>query len=471
MPLLRVFGTCVLLLSAACSTGQQSGAAAPDPAATASPTPPPLVQAWQRPDLRAVTRPVLSEGSLLLYTLEEGFLQLTSLDPRNGATRWQREATDSGITAGVAFGVTVSDGKAFFLRQDEQGGYAQLVAVQIRDGEELWATDRSAGWLDMPSLCKDDAGELCAGAYLDGQRALLRVSVADGQLRPATPRQEPAGRGLADELRDVGERSPDILARITDAGEPVWRRSATDVFGGHDVTSDSGWSFLESDGLYVGMLGRRQPERDSTDPFVLGASVLAGFEKANGATRWVRPDVAFGCNGSLSDHGEAGEEGPLFYLCRFTGTVTRKGDERVVSDDMTAVVEGFDPQTGAATWSVDLGRVPGLAIGEPPALRLPDGRVVVRAADSTATALDLRTGLAETVPGSTRGWCPRENRYETGDGVAFNNKRNGQELLVPCRADGAPVDLPDSLEGPFGVRHDDLLVWADLDGLSAARAG
>lgn len=462
----------VLLLCTACSSDGTSTPAS----AAASPAAPRVQQAWVREGVRSVTRPIETHGRLLMYEVRAGGLFLIALDPRSGKTLWEREATDSGITGGVAFSVTAVDDKVFYLRHVERG-LAQLVAVDVRHGSERWATTTAPGWLDMPVLCEDDRVHLCAGAFVDGERTLVRVRVDDGRLTRVGAGKQ-LGRSLGVGLRDTGGSSADVLARTTADGTVAWSRPAAELFGGHDVTSEQGWYFGRTDTLYVGHLGRRQPQQShESTSHRLGDHVMAGFERATGQPRWAEPDTSYRCSGSIDAHLDpeeaaddaARQPGP-FFRCRYTGTVSRVDAERIYSDDMRATIEGFDPATGRTTWSVDVGGVPALAGGEPAPMGLSDGRVVLPTLDGGAIALDLMTGQTEDVAPDLRGWCAIPNDYETDDQVAFNNERVGQDWLVPCRADGQLTQTPLELDGRYGTRFDDLLVWADDQGVRAVRA-
>ena len=448
--------TGLLLSAAGCSRG----------GATSRPEAP-LAEgvAWERPDLRPVTRPVVVDDQVLLYALRDGTLRLTSLDGRSGKTRWEQDASVSGLPGGVALNIPVIAGTAFFLRAATGGSTAaRLTAVVVATGEQRWSSDRAAAWDAIPAPCAKDTA-LCGSASAGTEPTLLRVDASDGRTTvTAGPTDEPdgqaAGRRLSEYLIDPGGRAPEEVARVTEEGAELWRRPVSELFGGLDVTSDSGWYFFESGELSVGQLG---PKREFTDAVKLGGGAVAGFERDTGRARWAERGTDL-CSGALDDLVGHADEGGSLVRCRPTGIVRLVDGEVEVNPAFSVTLEGYDPGTGRTTWSTALGRVPALAGGDPSPVLLDEDRVVLSTRDGKATSVHLRTGATQDVAGSTTGWCSSSEDFQLAGQLRFSER-----MLSPCRVDGAPGASLSGLDPHYGYQVAGLTVWAGPDGVAGAR--
>lgn len=468
---LRVVLLLVLLLAAGCSSaGEPPDAAGSDRAP--SDTGSALAPAWSRADLRPVGRPQAVAGVVLLYTEAEGVLRLTALDPADGSTRWQTRATPSRITGGVELSVTTDDGTVFYLQPGRQPGTAVLVAAEAATGRPLWKDERAALFAGMPSACEDDESSLCALGVSELGEVALRFAKADGS-RSERERSADLSREIGAGLVDPGDRDPHLVERADPAGRTLWSRPAAEVFGVPDATSDTGWYLVPYGELTVGHLGRG-PVEPGGDPSsgrdLATGTVLAGIQLADGVRRWSDPGASYRCIGTLDELLPEAEP-PLPFRCRSTGTLRfdPDGGEAELSADARTVVEGFDPATGATTWSADVGRVPALAFGAPSAVALGGTRVVLPDGDGGRRSLDQADGTLGPVEGDEPGWCLRSLPDARLVGLLDpQGMRVRSPQPVPCRADGAPLPAPATLDPALSAVVDGTSVWADESGVHAA---
>ncbi|MCA1720390.1 MAG: PQQ-binding-like beta-propeller repeat protein [Actinobacteria bacterium] len=455
----------LLLAATACSgastpTSRAPNSSAASPSASSSPG---TTLAWERTDLKPVTRPVAAAGRLLLYVQDGSHLSVVALDPATGKTVWTEQATDSGITGGVAFGLTVVKDRVVFLTPTGDGARALAAAADAATGKRLWTNDVPALYRDAPSECSDDKTQVCAIGSIKGRSGVLRLALDDGTLR-LKPQSGPDLRAMGAELQDTGERKPDYIARVTPAGRQVWKRPLAQMFGA-DVSSDTGWNWDVIGGTIVGSMGLRRDA--SSDEYLLGAAVLVAIDKATGRTLWRVPQRELHCYGTMDE--VLGTDDTLPFRCAYTGVIRLSAGRETKSSGATAVVEGFDPKTGRTTWRVDVGAAPALALDDPAPMGLGGSVVVVPRLEGPPLRIDLRTGAHADVVEPVDGWCAQQNPYSITASI-HTGGRQGQTLLEPCRSDGRKVFAPEKVTDEFGTKAGGHLVWAARDGVHAVKA-
>ena len=444
--------------------GAGSGAGSDETAAATTTTtgpPRPMEVLWSTRDVHFASRPVLSGGLLVAYVATGTAMELAAFDPATGAEVWRRATTPSLITAGVGIPVVADDRLVFHLTPRGDAA-AAVEAVDAATGEPAWITDASAdGFGDVLEFCLDSPQQLCVTALDTEPGTLWRLDAANGAV---TRTAGFPGRELAAGLYDLRDGDDEQVAGVA-AGEITWQRPPSELFQGHDVTSDHGWHWQDHDGLLVGWLGTRQewPE-DGELAFV--PQHMAGVDAATGETRWVA-EGAPSCGSRLWGLTLRVNELEPSIRCRMAGSYHLAGgrvDRTVVTD---AVMEGFDPATGEATWTVPLGAASALSDDVHPLVRLGPTRFALTRDDGSRVAVDVVSGTAEDVAADVVGWCVSENRFDLGGGT--DSLRLGQDFTTPCRVDGTPLPAPVAPDEALGPVVDDRFAWVDAGGLHVAR--
>ena len=207
------------------------------------------------------------------------------------------------------------------------------------------------------------------------------------------------------------------------------------------------------------MLFRSAP---SGNTYPLGSDKTVGISVSNGTVEWTTPGY-YVCGGGLSFL-------RANVLCRYSGAAHRKGSTYTMAG-VTAVLEGFDPATGASTWSVPVRGAKALSIGAN--LAFADAtHVVVQLASGKRVLLDVRTGADTPIRSGTSYWCEQIPLYRVNapTGAVAAGKRQGSAVFSPCTATGSPADrLPATAPSTVGVRVGTSFVWPTRHGLRGIR--
>jgi len=483
---------CLSALPAACA--QESDLSLrPEPATTGAPAAPavpsdsfdeggaepPLELLWTA-EGHFATRPVVAGGVLVELLAEDGGLSLVAYSPADGAELWRRPSTASGITPGVAYPVAADETRVFHLVPGSSGDAAAVEAVDATTGERLWSSAEAPEGFNDPlhfcgrgeALCVTADGEgpgtlwhldveTGANATPPGLAGLTAVPPPGGSDEPTEPIEpEVNGRALGGGLYDLYD-SRDI-ARIVD-GRIVWQRSPRELFDGLTVGPDYGWMVRESGTVLVLWLGAGFNVYAEGD-IELPDQHTAGIDAATGDTRWVR-DGGFYCGKTSSL--EQYVVDPAWLRCQTTGTVTSE-DGRFVAWHVDNVIEEFDPVTGDALWSFDLGASSGLFDDTDRFVRLSRHTFGLIRDDGSLVGLDLDTGRAIDVDQGDVGWCVATNSYDYAGG-GLSDGRVGDDFNKPCDLAGGSPPAPTRPDQEMGVVVDDVFVWMDEGGLHGAR--
>jgi hypothetical protein len=310
------------------------------------------------------------------------------------------------------------------------GDEAAIEAVDVATGEPAWITEGAPyGFTDVLELCLDRPDQLCVGAADTDVGSLWQIDAATGAV---TRTDSIAGRELAVGLYDLRGDGDEQVARVVD-GEVTWQRPPNELFQGNDVTSDSGWHWQEHDGLLVGWLGTRQ-EWPETGELAFAPQYMAGVDAATGETRWVT-EGAPTCGSRLWGMTLRVDGAEPWIRCRMTGSYHLEGGDIVRTVVTDAVIEGFDPATGAAIWSLELGAASALSDDAKLLVRLGPTSFTLVGDDGTRLAVDVETGRALDVTEDTIGWCIGTNEFAYIDG-SDPPVRYGEDLTTPCDLSG-----------------------------------
>jgi hypothetical protein len=236
------------------------------------------------------------------------------------------------------------------------------------------------------------------------------------------------------------------------------------MFGGHEVSPDYGWTWRTTGDLLVGSLGTAVdvPEFGSAE---VVPQYTAGIDASTGATLWVvEGDPS--CGERLTELNLRVNGAQPWLRCRMTGTLD--WEDRVVSGaDVDAVMEGFDPATGEATWTVELEGASGLYVDTRPLVRFGRASFALTLDDGSRFSLDVGTGQTIDVDADTLGWCFTDNTYRQAEGP--DPSRLGPDFTTPCDLSGEPHRTPAEPDEAVGIQADGIFVWMDADGLHGAR--
>lgn len=455
----RSVGTALALLLAAGCSGDDDGAEDDrngESGGTTTTVPEPLEVLWSATGA-FTSQPALVGDRVVAYLDDGGALQLVAYDAATGEEVWRRPTTASSVTNGVALGVAADDGYAFHMLAMGEDA-AAIEAVDVATGDTAWTSEISVGGFeDVPEPCPEAEDRLCVTANDSSDSgSLWSIEMATGAL---TRTAEFDGRELTQGLYD--RWSDERIVRVVD-GEVLWERTPSELFEGRAVTPDMGWSWEEHDDLLVGWFGTDE-ERVEAGEQPITAQFMAGVDAATGETRWVAEgEPACGWRLSNMQLRVDGEE-PLF-RCRFTGS-HRVEDGSLTDTTLTSgVIEGFDPATGEATWSVPLDGASVMFAGDGEIVRLDPSTFTLVLDDGTRIGVDVAAGEAVDVPADAVGWCTDGNTYGQGD-----DRRVGEPLATACDLAGERQPAPLTAEPELGAVDGDRFAWLDAEGLHLAR--
>lgn len=135
--------------------------------------------------------------------------------------------------------------------------------------------------------------------------------------------------------------------------------------------------------------------------------------------------------------------------CRERGIATSQQGQPTSFERLDVTIEGFDPATGATTWSVPMGPAASLADSKANLPIAGPTQVVVNRAGGPIV-LDYATGAVTPARAGATFWCKADTRYELARGYIGRDRkqhfdRPGGPLAVTCDALGRQVDALPSL--------------------------
>ena len=429
--------------------------------------------AW-RLDIDPVGQPEIEDGvAVVLATAAGRSLQLVAVDVATGKKLWSKPWSPGWLPNGYSVQPTTmhsKSGKAVTVFSvpprnlravSEDMWRLPLVVVDLATGKELHRTD-PVELLTPPVECADET-DACFD--LRDRKGGVRLDLDTGRLAPDPAGTPEGARGI-----DVGglfatSVRPGEEIGVARQGKTLWSRPIGQVMG-RTVSSDTGWSFAhdEEADRYVGWMRAALPaetrelaQAGAAFSYDIGVLRLVAFEGADGKVVWSRNGAEHTCLGIHTDKPRV--------RCVFTGVVTysAKGELTEVQNG-SAVLEGFDSETGKTTWSLPMANS---AVGD-----LIDDRDQKVALGDTALVetgegprlVDLATGKTAAPADDEVFVCASANTvfqyamsfFSNGDPVT---RRYGGPLYRPCGADGADASaytvaaLTDSRDKPEDGRY------------------
>ena len=435
--------TALGLVGTGCTKEEGTGPAASPPDHST-----PAEEVWRAP-LDVVGQPLVADGVALVYATKGEELAIHAFDTATGKELWTAPASPGGVVTGIAVQpALVERGKqtwVAYLRPPDYSMFsnsADLLVARLRTGQVV-AQQNGLVFTSTPSAC-EDGNDVCVNSRLDwfSPTGEYRLDILERAYHP-----EP---GAPSNARPIGSnglvgligRDPEKLARVVD-GKVAWRLRLDRAFPKGSST-DYGWNFTyrEEEDLFVGSVGGgiTRNGRGEITASRLSKSGVAGIDAATGKVRW-RARGSLCLDDRIGDDHETGN-----VRCRDTGIGrVSPGSQRYRWSKLHATVEGFDPRTGKATWSLDVG----------PGKKRPfEGREVVYAGPGTVAVrthdgpvvLDLQDGSRRAPVEGEVFTCLKEKTFAYEEGYSFSDRvefeRRGTGVVAPCDARGKAVDAP-----------------------------
>ena len=432
---------------------------------------------WTATGIDPVSAIKAVDGVAVVYgTIKDG-LAIYGLDPATGTQLWTQRA---GLPVADSDAIWVSDikGTVAYFRPTGTDRLARLVLADPKTGADL-AVSEPRYFSGGPVLCRDDdAAWVCltsyvqaAGGHWDSRE--FRVNRKTGETRPADPTPTVDGEfavalaGLnysyphGDDRLYLGRRFHRRLQ---------WTKPATQVWGPRMVTPKYFWMWAPH-GTAVTVITANSAGVKKAAGAQLNLAedvVTAAVSLADGKVRWVEPGTSFGCGGAAhlgfdyatADAGvaaasagpSAGNDQRDGYRCRYTGTAVRDQAALAGSEfstkNLRVALERFDPVTGHARWSSDLGDARALAsdTSHGGRLSLLDDTHLFVPNSAGGLVVDLDRGQTRPPTADDTFWCSDDRTFVSPDPYYVESARvstaNRSGVVHPCRSDGTEAAVP-----------------------------
>ncbi len=329
------------------------------PGATLAPSPIPADGGrglrWTQADVTPLGQPAAVGADVAFYGLKAGVLLIEVVDAKSGTVLWSKPASPGGVAAGVAINPSIIGGDVVYLRPAASSIFlTQVVAADPTTGRDVAVSERSFVVTDRPRNC---SGQVCFSAGDQDGSTGLQMTLPTGVVTADPARLGLAARtvgpnGLLSIQGTEGER----LAR-QGPGQLLWNRPLADLWG-PGYSTNYGWDFRSFDrqDLIVGTVGSIPAGGLKATVFKLGVgSQMLGIRLSTGAKLWSQTGgVDLGC---VPPTAVTANSALAAVRCRWgSATTVDFTDDRQhgVLRDASVSLEGFNPATGAITWTVPL---------------------------------------------------------------------------------------------------------------------
>lgn len=424
------------------------------------------------------------DGVAIAYLSQgENDLQVRGWDVATGRLLWTHDAIPGAGAIGLFLTVPVVTvgGSSYVAVLDYVDDWHTVVVIDVATGEPLeYETRGDSGWPfafwadGRPDACVDDPDQFCVVGYprdSDEVRA-YRLDIEAREMRPEPDGAIPGNaRTLYSGVWSTNERratgGQEILG-YSENGTTLWTRPYEDVFG-PGYSSDNGWSWeYDADNDQLVSFGAKR------DPAVLRYELtdnsLVALDRATGSTNWLVRGVDPYC---------AASDGTPGLRCRYESGYIEFPDERSPGEffDLDVTLEGYDPATGEATWSLPLGDQEGaVTTYESVGFRGGATQRIVPSARG-AIVVDIADGTVRELPPDEIVPCLTTTTYrfaEYSSLGAASADYYGAPVVEACTLDGDPVDF-DSRPSDLWITTagvdagDGIYIVATTDGLRAYR--
>jgi hypothetical protein len=326
-----------------------------------------------------------------------------------------------------------------------------VLSINATTGAVAWVGPKNVIITDIPGPCADGNSVCLDGVDQSGNSTLVVLNPTTGALEHAVSGPY---RAMTENLFETSANKS-TFEQITQQGSVAWTKTVTSIFGsGYDP--DNGWDMNPIGSLDVGTI--ENSGSGSSEGYDQEKTI--GFSLASGAVAWTL-NGEYQCGGSL------------YFLtpsvtCAYSGTIhaTKKQENNGSLKGLTLTLEGFNPATGARTWSLPVRNDEQIENGN--AEILDDNRMLVTLANGQPAVLDARTGTTTAVGKHQLFWCSTNNEFKVNESKDLNPDlmRAQTTLFHSCTASGKsapglPATMPDSV----GSTVDGVYVWASPQGL------
>ncbi len=406
--------------------------------------------------------PVAAGGrAIVIDVTPDLHMELSAVDPANSRVAWQQPFSASAITPGEPFTPTVIDGVVIDLAPTgaPTDPAVSIEGLDATTGVVRWTYPETGIALDAPATC-GGAGMACLSweSATSTSSSLIELDATTGKLVRSIPNVE---RELGTDLYQTQSTTP-TLVQLGSQGQVAWQRPAAAVFGPTNDVPDQGWNIDSIGSLDVGSLGSA-PTGNVVD---LGSSTTTGFSAATGTPTWTDPGL-YNCMGPL-------EFLSTPVLCRFSGTEKAPSTPNGTPtfSGLGLQLNGFNPQTGAITWSQpDTNVEPMMGSGAIPFLD--DDHIVVQQHGSSMV-LDTKTGAVAPARAGQVFWCATTPAINVAvpAGSGYPGQRTATDRFSGCTADGTATtgSHPANQPSAVGITVDGTFLWPGPHGLRSERA-
>lgn len=403
-------------------------------------------EVWSQSADKPLGQPVAAGDGVAVYVLHRSALAIEVLDAPTGTVRWQQPAATGAAAAGVAITPTLFAGHLVYLRP--VGGSMTTSSVVVADadtGRDIAVSQQSYPIASRPAGC---GNLICFSVFVGTDEQSVLMDPATGQVRSAGAGT--GGRTIGPQGLESIQSSdhPETLTRIVD-GKAVWSTPLSTVFG-DGYSTNGGWVFhaVPAQNLLIGSVGMFDPNQATPNDLHLGIDLkMGGIDLTTGHRRWLQTGgVEYQC----TPQDAIVEGGPLLNVrCRWgAATVAHRVGDKLVLQTASLSVEGFNPATGATTWTVALadptGQTPQAAFRR---IEVVGEDTLLVAGRAAAQLIDPVTGATRPAAADTQAVCvvaiqtPLAGGARTINGRTSNNYVTGS-AATRCNANGTPTAKP-----------------------------
>lgn len=381
-------------------------------------------------------------------------LHLDGVDPVTDNLVWQHPYSASAITPGVALtpaaaGSTVMD----LVPAISPGNPAVLLAgVNAATGAPEWQVPGETVAADNPNSCVSGTA-VCIPVYnSDGSSSLDVISGATGSIVRMV---NGPNRAMATGLYESDDQTP-TFQQISSTGTLAWTKPISEVFGA-GYNPNYGWNITPVGGLNVGSVAPVSGAKAMN----LSTAKTIGFSIASGAPQWTLPG-GYQCMGPLAVLSTQ-------VACQFSGTIhySKSSPQSTSLKGVGLKLVGFDPASGATTWSVPVSNVRPFVFGD--GVQFIDGtQLMVRTAAGKPVDLDTSNGATTPIKRAQVMWCEKVPSYRVVaiKGTPAGGMRSGAPVYFPCTVSGRPsTQGPPSSPSTIGTTINGIFVWPSPSGL------
>jgi hypothetical protein len=381
-------------------------------------------------------------------------LHLDGVDPISDTIVWQRPYSASAVTPGVVLTpASVGDTVLDVVPAGKPADPAVMIGgVNAATGALEWQFSGAVVLSDNPASCVNNQSFCITGYNPDGTSSLLVIDGATGDAKGVI---NGPNRAIGTNLYQSDSQTP-TFEQLSPSGGIAWTQSVAAIFGpGYDPSN--GWDITPVGNLNVGSVGTAQ----NGSTVNLGSYKTSGFTISTGTTQWTLLGD-YQCMGLLAFLSTQ-------VTCQYSGTVhySKDSTQQPSLRGVTLRLVGFNPATGAVTWSQSVSNVASLSFGK--GLSFLDGtKVVVRDMAGKRVLLNTLTGTTAPLKSSQILWCQKVPMYKVAatKGTPDGGKRTGQTLSFPCTTTGTPsATRPTSYPSTVGTTVNGVFVWPSPSGL------